>query len=384
MIQVHYQTERLCEYIGGVLSKLKPDRVIWLGYSPGFQCVYKCLINYNINNVRVFDNDPDKQGWDLRTKIRGNEKGLIVEPFQEVNDVEKTIFFTASTHYKDFVTQLSAFGVNEERIIDLNDILEKWMWDAERKTVSHFNLLEGRELQLEQLKILKMFKKFCMEKNLRWYLGEGTLLGAVRHKGFIPWDDDIDVFMPYEDYLSCISLFRNDEYFLIDWRKETKYPFQFAKVIEKNTYQIHTIPFGYFTLGCYMDIFPIAGYPCDEAAVIKKYHRHKELDAKWDSSLILRDRYREVYSDCRQQITDEKYCIPFDEAERVGTMQQIAGNPWAINRDAFSESIDMQFEDDVFPVPIGFDEFLTARYGDYMTLPPKDKRRVHSYPTYRM
>ena len=87
--------------------------------------------------------------------------------------------------------------------------------------------------------------------------------------------------------------------------------------------------------------------------------------------------------DQRQAITDEKYIIPFYEAEKVGTMQQIAGNAWAVDRGFFDERIMMLFEDDEFPVPGGYDVFLQARYGNYMELPPVEKRRIHSYAAYR-
>lgn len=385
MIDVYYQTERLCSFIKEQLEIFTPQKVVWLGYSPGLPCVYEMLLSCGVQEIRVFDNDSHKHGWEIKAAGCEDKESITVEAFQNIEDgSSKIIYFSANTHYKDFTRQLSAFGVEEERIIDLNSILEKWMWEAEAKKVSGYHLLAGRELQLEQLKILKRFKAFCDGHNLRWFLGEGTLLGAVRHKGFIPWDDDIDVFMPFNDYLECIQSFEDDSCYLLDWRSEPTYPFQFAKIVEKNTYQIHSMPFGYFTLGCYIDIFPIAGFPSNEDEVLKKYQRHRVLDAEWDSTLILRDYYSDVRPDCRQKITDEKYRIPFDEAERVGTMQQIAGNPWAVSRDVFSESIDMQFEDEVFPIPIGFDEFLTARYGDYMTPPPKNKRRIHSYPTYRM
>ncbi len=380
-----YYSNRLLDYIKCKIQDMDCNKVVWLGFSPGARCVYQRLLELGITNFSVFDNDKDKWGWEV-TPIDGfwDEK-IYVTGFEYDELDENTLFFTASNHYREFVDQLKQHGISENSTLDLNALMDGWTSEREKIILSNYQQIIGRDLQLEQLKILKWFRDFCEDKGLAWCLGEGTLLGAIRHEGFIPWDDDIDVFMPYEDYLRCIQVFpQGDDYFLLDWRTDERYPFQFAKVVEKGTYQIHPIPFGYFTLGCAIDIFPIAGYPADKEEVLKKYKRNKELDAKWDASLIQIDLYENGFSDCRQDITNEKYCIPFYEAEYVGTMQQIAGNAWAIPQKVFSETVMKKFEDDFFPVPIGYDEFLTARYGDYMVPPEESKRRIHSYPTYRM
>ncbi|MCR4792600.1 MAG: LicD family protein [Lachnospiraceae bacterium] len=384
MINTYYQTRKVIKYISEIINNQKPDRIVWLGCSPGFPCVYDYLVNEGIEDIRIFDNDSNKHGWKITPAQNHMQKEVFVEPFTVLPNMDtSTLFFCANTHYDDFVKQLSDYDVNKDKIIDLNSVLDKWMWEAECDKVSNFHQIIGRTLQLEQLKLLKWFKKFCHINGLNWFLGEGTLLGAVRHKGFIPWDDDIDVFMPYDDYLKCFQLFpQNDECYLLDWRNECKYPFQFAKVVEKNTYQIHSMPFGYFTLGCYIDVFPLGGYPSENDKISSKYQRHRELDYLWDSSLIASDMYGDINTSLRESITNEKYQFSFYDSDRVGTMQQIAGNAWTTSFEAFSNSVNLQFEDDYFPCPQGYDEFLTARYGDYMTPPPANKRRIHSYPTY--
>lgn len=390
MLKIKYQTERILDVLTEKIKKENVQKVIWLGYSPGFPVVYKALLDLHIREIRLLDNDKSKQGWDIflentDSKTKGEKAHkIIVEPVGNISKESSSLYICANTHYQDFVKQLGAYGVEEGQILDLHGILLNWMNQEEEPVVSGFYQLKGRELQLEQLKILKWFRDFCAEHHLRWFLGEGTLLGAVRHKGFIPWDDDIDTFMPYEDYLKCIALMpREGRFHILDWRTNSRYPFQFAKVVEDESYQIHPIPFGYFTLGCHIDIFPIAGFPDATEEIKKKYCRHKVLDALWDRTLIEADYMGDFSQDQRQAITDEKYKLAFYTADKVGTMQQIAGNPWAISRSFFDEAIMMQFEDDEFPVPKGYDAFLRARYGNYMELPPVEKRRIHSYATYR-
>lgn len=388
MLKIKYQTKEILDLLACKIKKENYQKVIWLGYSPGFPVVYKMLLELKLKEIRVLDNDGTKQGWEVYPLLKegeGEAKHRIqVEPVQNIRQDSSVLYICANTHYKDFVNQLGGYGIDEKQILDLNGILLKWMKEAEAFQVSGLYELKGRELQLEQLKILKWFRNFCAENHLTWFLGEGTLLGAVRHKGFIPWDDDIDTFMPYEDYLKCIELMpRNGKFHILDWRTDRRYPFQFAKIVEEDTYQVHPIPFGYFTLGCYIDIFPIAGYPRDTEGIRRKYYRHKVLDMLWDRMLIEADYLGTDAQDQRQEITDEKYKILFYRADKVGTMQQIAGNAWAIDRAFFDNSIWMQFEDEEFPVPCGYDAFLSARYGNYMELPPVEKRRIHSYATYK-
>ncbi len=383
MLKIKYQTERILDFLTEKIKKERIQKVIWLGYSPGFPVVYKALLDLPLCEIRLMDNDKAKQGWEIYGGLSKKNK-IKVEPVQNICSDSSVLYICANTHYHDFVRQLGAFGVEKGQILDLNGILLSWMNEEEAPAVAGFYPLKGRELQLEQLKILKWFRNFCAKHQLTWFLGEGTLLGAVRHRGFIPWDDDIDTFMPYEDYLKCIALMpRAGRFHILDWRTERRYPFQFAKVVEEDTCQIHPIPFGYFTLGCHIDIFPIAGFPVEEAEILAKYERHKVLDAQWDASLIEMNYLGDDTRDQRQAITDEKYIIPFYEAEKVGTMQQIAGNAWAVDRGFFDERIMMPFEDDEFPVPGGYDVFLRARYGNYMELPPVEKRRIHSYAAYR-
>lgn len=388
MLKVRYQTERILDLLVAKIKEESYQKVVWLGYSPGFPIIYRALLNLHISEIRLLDNDRSKQGWEVFPLRKDNEDErkikIKVEPVQNMTADSSVLYICANTHYRDFANQLGSYGIEEKQILDLNKILLGWMKEEETSKVRRLYELKGRELQREQLKILKWFRDFCAENHLTWFLGEGTLLGAVRHKGFIPWDDDIDTFMPYEDYLRCIELMpREGRFRILDWRTEGRYPFQFAKVVEEDTCQLHPIPFGYAVLGCYIDIFPIAGYPDDQKEIEEKYCRHKVLDAWWDRSLIEADYLGDPARDQRRIITEEKYKIPFYKADKVGTMQQIAGNAWAISRTFFDDNIQMRFEEDIFPAPRGYDEFLKARYGNYMELPPVEKRRVHSYATYK-
>ena len=92
------------------------------------------------------------------------------------------------------------------------------------------------ELKQIQLNILKFVDKFCKENNLKYYLAYGTLLGAVRHKGYIPWDDDIDIIMFREDYEKFVTTFKDVNYKVFATEVNSKYPYPFAKVGDTRTY----------------------------------------------------------------------------------------------------------------------------------------------------
>ena len=119
------------------------------------------------------------------------------------------------------------------------------------------------KLKSEEIKILDYFVDICDKNNLHYYLMYGTLLGAVRHKGFIPWDDDIDVCMPPEDYQQFLRIFKNDDRFFLQTVQTDKYYHTlFAKIRENHTCMIEKEN-TYMPIhkGINIDIFPLIPYP---------------------------------------------------------------------------------------------------------------------------
>ena len=121
--------------------------------------------------------------------------------------------------------------------------------------------LDLKDVQEISYEILKEFKDFCNTNGLRYYLAYGTLIGAIRHKGFIPWDDDIDVFMPRPDYEKLLQLYTdNANYQLYSPRKQKNYYCCYMKLVDANTY--HFMPDGSVCQrGIDIDIFALDGQP---------------------------------------------------------------------------------------------------------------------------
>lgn len=124
---------------------------------------------------------------------------------------------------------------------------------------------ERRALQLNELEILQEFKRVCKANHLEYYLTAGTLLGAVRHQGFIPWDDDIDVAMPRRDFEKLALLCRShlkEGFYYQDCRTEKDYPYYFAKIRREGTEVLEPCLEAFnIRKGQYIDIFPLDGCP---------------------------------------------------------------------------------------------------------------------------
>lgn len=120
--------------------------------------------------------------------------------------------------------------------------------------------IKVEELKQIQLDILKFVDKFCKENNLKYFLAYGTLLGAVRHKGYIPWDDDIDIIMFREDYEKFVTTFKDVNYKVFATEVNSKYPYPFAKVGDTRTYYMEEIK-DVIDTGVNIDVFPLDYLP---------------------------------------------------------------------------------------------------------------------------
>ena len=152
--------------------------------------------------------------------------------------------------------------------------------------------MEKRTIDLEQQKkiqfeILKEVRDFCDNNNLTYFLGGGTLLGAIRHKGYIPWDDDIDIMMPREDYEKLLTEFNktcDNQYKLLSYKNTEDYYYLFAKVINTKTILVEDNYKKIKDLGIYIDVFPIDYLPEDDnktQKIMKKYRRMHKITSMY-------------------------------------------------------------------------------------------------------
>lgn len=254
-----------------------------------------------------------------------------------------------------------------------------------------------REIQFEEMKkielnILIYFTEVCEENNLRYYLGGGTLLGAVRHKGFIPWDDDIDVMMPRPDFQKLLSLSINNENYNIIKPGTAGYYYNFAKLVDTRTILEEKGIKRIDGLGVYIDIFPLDGMPETPDARKKRFKELNSIRKRINNTCLLRPKFHRnpfaylnacrIYnsnknidlSSLQKNYLDSALKNSFDDSEFVFAAGGAYGARDIFPGKWFEKEIELQFENLSVKAFNGYDFYLTQLYGDYMTLPPEDKR----------
>lgn len=265
------------------------------------------------------------------------------------------------------------------------------------------------ELTLQELKdiefdLLKVFDAFCKKHNLKYGLAYGTLLGAIRYKGFIPWDDDVDVLMPREDYNKLLRLYEDSaRHRLYAFERNDKFQFPYAKLCDMTTRKDE---FGYNSkveLGVDIDIFPLDHWDDDlEKAKVESKKIIKDMfylgltKIKKPDSLNPVKRFFKgiLIRYCKIRGTKhfvKKIIKASDRKEQNGSRYMgtkswcIYGERNIIPAEAFDEMIEIPFEGENFLAPAGYDTYLTCLYGDYMPEPPKEKQKTHhSFKAYRV
>ena len=247
------------------------------------------------------------------------------------------------------------------------------------------------ELKVLSMQILEDVAAFCDAHKVQYYLVCGTALGAVRHNGFIPWDDDIDIGMPRPDYERFLSEYTSLRYCLSTHKTDKNYPYAFAKVCDPRTVLIENIEHP-CALGVYIDVFPIDGLPKDEKA------RQKHLKRiKWDLRILSWKRISRAkkvgafhkavqvaakavlspipVSSLVERLDSDAKRFAYENSEYVGHLTTVAvwGND-VKQKQVFENPVKHKFETGEFWLPGSYKEYLTLEYGDFMKLPPIEKQ----------
>ena len=267
-----------------------------------------------------------------------------------------------------------------------------------------------RKLSLDEVKILeknllKEFVGLCDDNGLYYTLCGGTLLGAIRHKGFIPWDDDIDVLMPRPDYDRLINninidISRLPDYCqLVNWKKKT-HDYPFLKLVDKRTkIENPYLDESFKASQVWIDIFPIDGNP-DDVVELKKLYRKaifyrqlirlKTANPEAGKSrikkllkpmLVAAVRGLDNYKLCEKLDSISK-TYDFDSHKMIGGVLWGYGPQERIDKKSYLTPIKVEFEGDLFNAPSNYHEYLSGLYGEYMKLPPEDKRVTHEIICY--
>ena len=257
--------------------------------------------------------------------------------------------------------------------------------------------------------ILQAFINICKEYDLHYFCCGGTAIGAVRHHGIIPWDDDIDLLMPRPDYDRLIELSKTEDfgkYEILSPLKDKSYPYYFAKIVDRETTLIEEKERP-CVIGLFVDIFPLDGTSDD----IQEAHRIKDRYAKllnrlnaisthntfWDYLSLLKRKkewgrftiktaayfFRPII---RQRLIKEMERLSrlydYDKAKIVQVYSGSYGHKEAFPKEWLGKGKSFPFEGTTVVLPEEYDKYLRNFFGDYMQLPPKEQRVFHHFKYY--
>ena len=254
------------------------------------------------------------------------------------------------------------------------------------------NMLDINEIKEVQLSILKEVHKFCSENGIDYSLAHGTLLGAVRHKGFIPWDDDIDICLLEKDYETFMKSFTHPYIKALCIEKDPTWPYPYGKVCDVRTIVYEDADISYPNLGINIDVFPIYNYPDSEfkASIL----RFKIFILSWVHNIKITRiaRQRSILKNSILSIL-KLMCRPFGFSYVNRKIREVClkASPQKSSRvfetrsaetsvykaESFGRFDELEFEGNRYKVMIGWHDYLYTRHKDYMVLPPESSQHPH-------
>lgn len=252
-----------------------------------------------------------------------------------------------------------------------------------------------RDIQMVSLDILNDVHEFCVKHKIKYTLQGGTLIGAIRHKGFIPWDDDIDIAMPRPDYERFIHEYQSEKGYKVIARDlgDDSVDIMFGRVCDmERTVTKTTLPWCGQKTGLWIDVFPLDGAEEDKVLL---QNRISKMVKVWNRIFVIRSAklpFKDakgiikkiklvlkqpilLFGDPVRKLNEECKRIPYGKTQYYCNLSFLQYGIRERHRTAVLEDVVLvPFEDQQFYAMKGYDEALTEKYGDYMKLPPKEQQ----------
>ncbi len=255
--------------------------------------------------------------------------------------------------------------------------------------MSKFNIcgVDLDDIHAVLIEILDEIDRVCKKNDIKYFLSGGTLLGAVRHKGFIPWDDDVDLWMTRENFKKFKKAIKKDldkKYFTEDYFSNINCPLSILKIEKKGTRFVEKVFEGSNISHCiYVDIFPLDNIFLPlyniQTAILIKLQSVRDFKIRKDGRENASFAKRTIYGMCPlvlcRMLTE--FTIRIFNIFPLKLMNQLShrGRYWPkFVKSEIEDLIEIEFEGKMYPAPREYDKILKECYGDYMELPPEEKR----------
>lgn len=253
---------------------------------------------------------------------------------------------------------------------------------------------EVRKMQKKGLEMALFFDDFCRKHGLTYYMCGGCCIGSIRNKGFIPWDDDVDVFMPREDYEKLKQLWVDTPEYSIQYTtRDFLTENQFLTICDNNTTFIKTYQKDLdINHGIPLDVLPLDGCPTGwrrktqklwallySLFIVGKAPENHGKVVYWGGKVLLAIVKPKAWRYALWRLCEKKMSqYPISECEYITEL--CSGPHYMQNeypKEYFEKPIRVEFEGCQLPIPVGYDGYLRMAFGDYMQLPPEEKRVCH-------
>lgn len=263
--------------------------------------------------------------------------------------------------------------------------------------------IELKEQKKIMIELLEYFDKVCRENDIKYSLIGGSLIGAIRHKGIIPWDDDIDVILSKSEYLKLIQILENmndSRYKLLTINNCRGYNFPFPKLVDKRTFVVEPMLLNQIKeYGIFIDIFSYSNTSNSEKIRIKDFKKIKLLNSMMSRTKLdfkndgFKQNFLRLNKNILSKIIGYRNIIKFlnniyNKYNNVDTDYVVSNWPvYNINKEVqksknIIEYTDVEFENMKIMIFKNYDEILRTTFGDYMQLPPENQRKAHGLIAY--
>lgn len=363
--------------VSNIIERHPNKPIVWFTYpyNHWVDVLQMALISRGQRIDYIVDNDKKKWG-----KVSAN--GVMISPPADILASHPDAIFLISSPHKDvIIKQIKSYDISDTQIKTLK-LPEEYSEQVSHEfevAVADKQAMSLREIQLGCFEILKRLRDFCNSHELRYYLAGGTCFGASYYKGFVPWDDDIDIYLPYDDYLRFIDIFpQSGRFQVLDCKKNDTFFWPYSQMVDT---EIEVI-YGSFPVSVYQNLFidvvPLMGLPDNRDEIDYRFEMIRYLDSQWYPYYFSKEVDEVDYPDNRDMILRYKHSIPICNCSNVAEAHEFGNgdSPWYLPKSALDYGSSLEFEGERFSVLSNYEEYLKRRYARFQGVSQEEIERT--------